>query len=78
VPVIRGSPRATGLLRRITTGDLADECREAIRFPYPELVHHVPDAMELLDQAAQIAAEWGGSWLIAETLAAGAHYGRAL
>jgi len=48
-----------------------------MRFPHPELVH-VLDARVLLDEAAQIAARWGGGWLVAETLAAGSQYGRAL
>lgn len=51
--------------------------REAIRFPHPELVQ-VLDSRVLLDEAAQIAGRWGGGWLVAETLAAGAQYGRAL
>jgi len=39
----------------------------------------VADPRPLLDEAARLAARYGGTgWLIAETLAAGLTYGRAL
>jgi hypothetical protein len=56
---------------------LSQSDRDTIRFPHPELVQ-VLDSRILLDEAAQITARWGGGWLVAETLAAGAQYGRAL
>jgi hypothetical protein len=51
--------------------------REGIRFPHPEILQ-VLDPRPLLDEAAQIAGRFGGGWLVAETLAAGLTYGRAL
>jgi len=52
--------------------------RETIRFPHPEVLS-VLDSRPLLDEAAQIAVRYGGTgWLVAETLAAGLTYGRAL
>lgn len=56
---------------------LSPSDRDAIRFPHPELVQ-VLDSRVVLDEAARIAARWGGGWLIAETLAAGEQYGRSL
>lgn len=59
-------------------GTLSARDRDTIRFPYPE-VFSVLDTRPLLDEAAQIAARYGGlGWLIAETLAAGLTYGKAL
>ena len=52
--------------------------RDGIRFPHPEVLT-VADTRALLDEAAQIAARYGGTgWLVAETLAAGLTWGRAL
>ena len=51
--------------------------RDTLRFPHPEVLQ-VLDSRPLLDEAAQIAARYGGGWLVAETLAAGLAFGRAL
>lgn len=67
-----GGGQLTAVLAPLSPSD-----RDAIRFPHPELVR-VLDSRVVLDEAAQIAARWGGGWLIAETLAAGEHYGRSL
>jgi hypothetical protein len=67
-----GGGQLTALLTPLSPSD-----RDAIRFPHPELVR-VLDSRVILDEAAQIAAHWGGGWLIAETLAAGLNNGRAL
>jgi hypothetical protein len=39
---------------------------------------HSPGSRPLLDEAAQLAAQYGGGWLVAETLAAGLTFGRTL
>jgi hypothetical protein len=51
--------------------------RESIRHPHPEILH-ILDSRLLLDDAAAIAARYGGGLLIAESLAAGLVHGRAL
>lgn len=52
--------------------------RDGVRHPHPE-VFGVLDARPLLDDAALIAARYGGTgWLIAETLAAGLAFGEQL
>jgi hypothetical protein len=51
--------------------------RDGIRFPHPEVLQ-VLDSRPLLDEAAQLAAQYGGGWLVAETLAAGLTFGRTL
>ncbi len=50
----------------------------ASRWPHPEVVT-VLDPRVLLDDAAQVAARYGGTgWLVAETLTAGLANGRQL
>jgi hypothetical protein len=49
----------------------------AIRWPHPEVLQ-VLDPRPLLDEAAIVAARFGGGLLIAETLAAGLAHGRQL
>jgi len=51
--------------------------RDAIRHPHPEVLE-ILDPRPLLDDAAALAARYGGGLLIAETLAAGLLHGRAL
>ena len=51
--------------------------RDGIRHPHPEVLS-VLDPRPLLDDAAALAARYGGGLLIAETLAAGLVHGRAL
>jgi hypothetical protein len=51
--------------------------RDGIRHPHPELLL-IADPRPLLDEAARVAARYGGAWLVAETLAMGLHHGRAL
>jgi hypothetical protein len=53
------------------------ESLDAIRFPRPEVLQ-VLDTRVLLDEAAQITAQYGGAWIIGETLAAGQMFGQAL
>jgi hypothetical protein len=61
------------LLAALPGGDLG-----VVRFPHPEVLS-VLDPRPLLDEAASIAARYGGTGLlIAESLAAGLAYGRAL
>jgi hypothetical protein len=68
-----GDGQLSGLLATLSTTD-----RDTIRFPHPEVLG-VADPRPLLDEAARLAARYGGTgWLIAETLAAGLTYGRAL
>jgi len=68
------NPRG-GQLTRIVAG-LSDAGRDAVRHPHPQVLE-VLDPRPLLDEAAAIAARYGGTgWLIAETLAAGVIYGR--
>jgi hypothetical protein len=50
---------------------------DAIRWPHPEVLQ-VLDPRPRLDEAAILAARFGGELLIAETLAAGLAYGRQL
>jgi hypothetical protein len=56
---------------------LRPDTLSALRFPHPELLH-VEDPRPFLDEAAKIAARYGGGWLICETLATGLAHGRAL
>jgi hypothetical protein len=63
-----------GQLSRILA-DLSPAGRDGLRHPHPE-VFQVLDLRPLLDEAAIIAARYGGTGLlIAETLAAGVTYG---
>ena len=67
------SPRG-GQLTRIL-GLLAEADRDALRHPRPEILQ-ILDPRPLLDDAAAIAARYGGTGLlIAETLAAGLVHG---
>ena len=50
---------------------------DALRYPHPEVLS-ILDPRPLLDNAASIAANYGGGLLIAETLAAGLKNGRSL
>lgn len=57
---------------------LPEPDRAALRHPHPEVLQ-VLDPRPLLDDAAAIAARYGGTgWLIAETLASGVAYGSQL
>ncbi len=56
---------------------LSDPGRDGIRHPHPEVLG-ILDSPPLLDDAAALAARYGGGLLIAETLAAGLLYGRRL
>jgi len=56
---------------------LSDAGRDGIRHPHPEVLE-ILDPRPLLDDAAALAARYGGGLLIAETLAAGLLHGRAL
>lgn len=56
---------------------LSDAGRDGIRHPHPEVLG-VLDPRPLLDDAAALAARYGGGLLIAETLAAALVHGRAL
>jgi len=58
-------------------GELTQAGRDGIRHPHPELLL-IADPRPLLDEAARVAARYGGGWLVAETLAMGLHHGRAL
>jgi hypothetical protein len=58
-------------------GELTQAGRDGIRYPHPELLL-IADPRPLLDEAARVAARYGGGWLVAETLAMGLHHGRAL
>lgn len=50
----------------------------SVRWPHPEVLQ-ILDPRPLLDEAAELAARYGGTgWLVAETLAAGRTYGRQL
>ncbi len=61
------------LLAALPGGDLG-----VVRFPHPEVLQ-VLDPRPLLDEAAQVAARFGGTgWLVAENLAAGLAHGRQL
>lgn len=56
--------------------DASPAVRSAVRFPHPEVLV-VLDPRPLLDEAAQIAARYGGTGLlVAETLAAGIAHGQ--
>lgn len=65
-----------GQLSRILA-QLSDAGRDGIRHPHPEVLS-VLDPRPLLDDAAALAARYGGGLLIAETLAAGLVHGRRL
>jgi hypothetical protein len=57
---------------------LPESDREALRFPDPAVLE-VIDPRPRLDQAAAIAAAYGGTgWLVAETIVAGLAHGRVL
>jgi hypothetical protein len=61
-------------LSRLLDG-FGPSARDGIRHPHPE-VFGVLDPRPLLDEAAIIAARYGGTgWLISETLAAGLAFG---
>ena len=55
-------------------GLLPESDRDALRHPHPEVLQ-VLDPRPHLDDAAAIAARYGGGLLIAETLAAGLAHG---
>lgn len=66
-----------GQLSRLLDG-FGPSARDGVRHPHPE-VFGVLDPRPLLDEAAIIAARYGGTgWLIAETLAAGLAFGEQL
>jgi hypothetical protein len=66
-----------GQLSRIL-GQLSDAGRDGIRHPHPEVLQ-VLDPRPLLDEAAILAARYGGTGLlVAESLAAGLSYGHQL
>lgn len=67
-----GSGQLSQLLAALPGGDLS-----VVRWPHPEVLQ-ILDPRPLLDEAAQIAARFGGGLIIAETLAAGLAYGRQL
>lgn len=67
---------ADGQLSQILA-QLSDAGRDGIRHPHPEVLG-VLDPRPLLDDAAALAARYGGGLLIAETLAAGLLHGRKL
>ena len=56
---------------------LSDAGRDGIRHPHPEVLG-VLDPRPLLDDAAALAARYGGGLLVTETLAAGLVHGRRL
>ncbi len=64
-----GSGQLSHLLAALPDGDLG-----VVRWPHPEVL----DPRPLLDEAAAIAARYGGGLLVAETLAAGLAHGRQL
>ncbi|MDQ6784770.1 MAG: hypothetical protein M3063_15320 [Actinomycetota bacterium] len=69
----RSAGQLSQLLSGLPEGDL-----EVVRWPHPEVLT-VLDPRPLLDEAAAVAARFGGTGLlIAETLAAGLAYGRQL
>jgi hypothetical protein len=62
----RSSGQLSRLLAALPGGDLG-----VVRFPHPEVLR-ILDARPLLDDAAILAARFGGTgWLVAESLAAG-------
>lgn len=66
-----------GQLSRLLDG-FGPSARDGVRHPHPE-VFGVLDPRPLLDEAAIVAARYGGTdWLIAETLAAGLTFGEQL
>lgn len=67
-----GTGRLSRLLAGLSGGDLA-----VVRWPHPEVLQ-VLDPRPLLDEAAVVAARYGGGLLVCETLAAGLTYGREL
>lgn len=67
---------SSGQLSTILAG-LTTAVRDGIRFPRSDLFQ-VLDSRTVLDEAAQIAARYGGGWLITETLAAGLANGQKL
>lgn len=69
------APRQGQLSQLLAT--LTPTGRDAVRFPHPEVLL-VLDSRPLLDEAAQLAARYGGGWLITETLAAGLTFGPSL
>lgn len=69
------APRGGQLSGMLAT--LSPAGRDGIRYPHPEVLQ-ILDPRPLLDEAAQLAARFGGGWLIDETLAAGLHHGSAL
>ena len=72
---LRALPRDGQISRALSL--LSPAGRDGIRFPHPEVLQ-VLDSRPLLDEAAQLAAQYGGGWLVAETLAAGLTFGRTL
>ena len=66
----------TGQLSTVLA-ELSPAARDAVRHPHPEILH-VLDPRPLLDEAAILAASYGGGLLIAEALAAALVNGRSL
>ena len=67
-----GTGQLSQRLAELPANDLA-----VIRHPHPEILH-VLDPRPLLDDAAHVAARFGGGLLIAESLAAALVHGRRL
>jgi hypothetical protein len=67
-----GTGQLSRLLSALPGGDIG-----VVRWPHPEVLQ-VIDSRPLLDEAAAIAARYGGGLLIAETLAAGLNHGHQL
>jgi len=67
-----GTGQLSQRLAGLSAADLA-----VVRHPHPEILH-VLDPRPMLDDAARLAAAYGGGLLIAESLAAGLVHGRTL
>lgn len=67
-----GSGQLSQRLAALSAADLA-----VVRHPHPEILH-VLDPRPMLDDAARLAAAYGGGLLIAESLAAALVHGRSL
>ncbi len=67
-----GTGQLSQRLAALSAEDLA-----VVRHPHPEILH-VLDPRRLLDDAARLAAAYGGGLLIAESLAAALVHGRSL
>ena len=67
-----GTGQLSQCLAALSVADLA-----VVRHPHPEILH-VLDPRPMLDEAARLAAAYGGGLLIAESLAAALVHGRSL